>query len=202
MPQRSRRILTILTAATTLAAAAAAVTPAQADPAPVPRETRGALDPALVEGRGATVAFAEQEAEFAVHTGDLLSAAASGDIALYTPDRRGTEQRAAYTLTAEASGRDAVRLDRGEHVEFTLTRPANAVTVRSSIPDAPAGGGIESPLEVTVDGRHREVMTLTSEFAWLYADYPFSNDPGTDWLNPDWWRPPTESQAKIGRAHV
>lgn len=199
MPQRSRRTLIILTAVTTLAAAAAAVTPAQAAPAPAPRETRAALDPALVEGRGATVAFAEQEAEFAVHTGEPLSAAATGDIALYTPDRRGTEQRAAYTLTAEASGRDAVRLDRGEHVEFTLTRPANAITVRYSIPDAPAGGGIESPLEVTVDGRHREVMTLTSEFAWLYADYPFSNDPETGWLNPDWWRPPTESQAKPHR---
>ncbi|RIQ33661.1 glycosyl hydrolase family 28-related protein [Jiangella rhizosphaerae] len=189
----------IVAAAAVLATATAAVMPVQAGPSPspsAPRETRAGLDPALVEGRGATVAFAEQEAEFAVHTGERLSAAASGDIALYTPDRRGTEQRAAYTLTAEASGRDAVRLDRGEHVDFTLTRPANAITVRYSIPDAPAGGGIESPLEVTVDGRHRTTMTLTSRFSWQYADYPFSNDPGTDWLHPDWWRPPTESQAK------
>ena len=60
----------------------------------------------------------------------------------YDPDRRGTEQRAAYTLTGEASGRDAVRLDRGEHVDFTLTRDANAINVRYSIPDAPRGGGI------------------------------------------------------------
>ena len=198
------RLVVASAAVLATAAATVAITPARAQPEPAPsgpspRETRAALDPALVEGRGATVAFAEQEAEFAVHTGELLSASASGDIALYTPDRRGTEQRAAYTLSAEASGRDAVRLDRGEYVEFTLTRPANAITVRASIPDAPGGGGIESPLEVAVDGRHREVMTLTSEYAWLYADYPFSNDPGTDWLNPDWWRPPTESQAKPHR---
>src|SRR5687767_6384622 len=87
-----------------------AVTVVSAGPAQA-RETRAALDPALVQGRGATVRFAEQEAENAVHTGELVSASASSDIASYDPDRRGTEQRAAYTLSAEASGRDAVRLD-------------------------------------------------------------------------------------------
>ena len=163
------------------------------------QETRAALDPALLEGRGATVRFAEQEAENAMHSGELLSAGATGDIASYDPDRRGTEQRAAYTLAAEASGRDAVRLDPGEYVEFTLTRPANAITVRYSIPDAPRGGGIRSPLRVSADGRHAETMTLTSEYAWLYADYPFSNDPDGDWLHPDWWRPPTETQEKPHR---
>ena len=163
------------------------------------RETRAALDPALVEGRGASVSFAEQEAENAVHTGELLSASATGDIASYDPDRRGSEQRAAYTLSAEASGRDAVRLDPGEYVEFELTRDANAITVRYSIPDAVQGGGIRSPLRVSVDGRRAQEMTLTSEYAWLYADYPFSNDPDSDWLHPDWWRPPTETQEKPHR---
>jgi hypothetical protein len=163
------------------------------------QETRAALDPALVEGRGAQVAFAEQEAEHARTTGERLSASTTGDIATYTPDRRGTERRAAYTLTGEASGRDGVRLDRGEHVEFTLTRPANAITVRYSIPDAPRGGGIRSPLDVSVGGRRVKSMTLTSEYAWLYADYPFSNDPQTDWIHPDWWRPPGESEAKPHR---
>jgi hypothetical protein len=163
------------------------------------QETRAALDPALVEGRGASVAFAEQEAELAATTGELLSAAASGDIASYEPDRRGDEQRAAYTLSGEASGRDGVRLDRGEHVEFRLTRAANAITVRYSIPDAPGGGGIRSPLDVSVNGKRARTMTLTSEYAWLYADYPFSNDPDSDWLHPDWWRPPTETEAKPHR---
>ena len=163
------------------------------------QETRAALDPALVAGRGADVAFVEQEAEQAVTTGEKLSASATGDIATYDPDRRGTEQRAAYTLTGEASGRDGVRLDRGEYVEFTLTRAANAITVRYSIPDAPRGGGIESPLTVSVDGRHARTMTLTSKYAWLYADYPFSNDPQADWIHPDWWRPPGESEEKPHR---
>jgi hypothetical protein len=179
--------------ATVATAGLVAAAPAQA------QEKRAALDPALVEGRGATVSFAEQEAENSVHTGELLSAAATGDIASYDPDRRGTEQRAAYTLSGEASGRDGVRLEPGEYVEFTLTRPANAITVRYSIPDAPRGGGIRSPLRVSVGGRHVETMTLTSEYAWLYADYPFSNDPHSDWLHPDWWRPPTETQEKPHR---
>jgi hypothetical protein len=106
---------------------AAAVTLFGAGPAHA-QETRAALDPALVEGRGAAVNFAEQEAENALHTGELLSASATGDIASYDPDRRGTEQRAAYTLSAEASGRDGVRLDPGDYVEFTLTRPTNTTS--------------------------------------------------------------------------
>src|SRR5215211_9114331 len=128
--------------ARSLAAVSSTVALMGAGPAQA-QETRAALDPALVEGRGAGMDFAEQEAENAVHTGELLSASASGDIASYDPDRRGNEQRAAYTLSAEASGRDAVRLDPGEHVEVTLTRDANAITVRYSIPDAPQGGGIQ-----------------------------------------------------------
>jgi len=59
--------------------------------------------------------------------------------------------------------------------------------VRYSIPDAPTGGGITVPLDVTVDGHHRQTMTLTSQYAWLYNEYPFSNDPNAGPLHPDWW---------------
>jgi len=30
-------------------------------------------------------------------------------------------------------------------------------------------------------------MTLTSQFAWMYNEYPFSNDPNAGPLHPDWW---------------
>jgi hypothetical protein len=132
--------------------------------------TRAALDPALVGGRGATVNFAEQEAENAVSTGTVIG-----------PDRT------AYALPSEASGRSAVKLVPGQYVEFTLPRAANAITVRYSIPDAPTGGGITAPLSVTVNGGHRQTMTLTSQYAWLYNQYPFSNDPNAGLLHPDWW---------------
>ncbi len=137
---------------------------------PPPVVTRAALAPSLVAGRGADVAFLEQEAEYAVTNGTVIG-----------PDRT------AYTLPAEASGRAAVRLAPGQYVEFTLPRAANAITVRYSIPDAPTGGGTTAPLDVTVDGKSRKTMTLTSQYAYLYNQYPFTNDPGADLLHPDWW---------------
>ncbi|MFD0478843.1 hypothetical protein ACFQ0B_69675 [Nonomuraea thailandensis] len=163
-----------LTAALLAAAVACGLLATPAPPASAgsaaPVVTRAALDPALVAGRGATVAFAEQEAENAVTSGTIIG-----------PDRT------AYTLPAEASGRRAVRLTPGQHVEFTLPARANAITVRYSIPDAPGGGGITAPLDVTVNGGRRTTMTLTSQYTWLYNQYPFSNDPGAGLLHPDWW---------------
>ncbi|MFC8824295.1 glycosyl hydrolase family 28-related protein [Streptomyces sp. NPDC057137] len=135
-----------------------------------PVVTRAALDPALVSGRGARVGFAEQEAENVATNGAVIG-----------PDRT------AYTLPSEASGRTAVKLTPKQYVEFTLPSAANAITVRYSIPDAPGGGGITAPLDVTVNGKGRQTMTLTSQYAWLYNQYPFSNDPGADLLHPDWW---------------
>jgi hypothetical protein len=167
-----RRWAAIATTATVAGAVAAIVVvsggTALAGTPPV--VTRAALDPALVAGRGATVDFAEQEAEKAVTTGTVIG-----------PDR------SAYTLPAEASGRSAVRLTPGQYVEFTLPQAANAITVRYSIPDAPNGGGITAPLDVTVNGAARRTMTLTSQYAWLYNEYPFSNDPNAPLLHPDWW---------------
>ncbi|MEU5217411.1 glycosyl hydrolase family 28-related protein [Streptomyces sp. NPDC020807] len=159
-----------------LGQAAATTATARPGPAPAtvtdsaPAVTRAGLDPALVAGRGAEVAFDEQEAEHARTTGTVIG-----------PDRT------PYTLPSEASGRKAVRLVPGQYVEFTLPRAANALTVRYSIPDATGGGGITAPLDVTVDGRHRRTMTLTSAYSWLYNQYPFTNDPGAGPLHPDWW---------------
>jgi hypothetical protein len=135
-----------------------------------PVVTRAAIDPSLVAGRGATVDFAEQEAENAGTNGTVIGPSD-------TP----------YTLAAEASGRSAVSLTAGQYVEFTLPSAANAITVRYSIPDAPTGGGITAPLDVTVNGHHRQTMTLTSQYAWLYNQYSFSNDPNAGLLHPDQW---------------
>ncbi|GIM96055.1 glycosyl hydrolase family 28-related protein [Paractinoplanes toevensis] len=131
--------------------------------------TRAAIDPALVAGRGANVAFQEQEAENAATNGTVIG-----------PDRT------AYTLPAEASGRTAVKLTPGQWVEFTLPKAANAITVRYSIPDAANGGGITAPLAVKVRNTTRS-LSLTSQYSWLYNQYPFSNDPTADLLHPDWW---------------
>lgn len=156
---------TVLAAVVTLLSVA---TPASAAARPV--VTRAALDPALVAGRGADVRFLEQEAENARTDGVVIG-----------PDR------SAYTLPSEASGRRAVQLAPKQYVEFTLPAAANAITVRYSIPDAPHGGGITAPLDVTVNGARRQRMTLTSQYSWLYNQYPFTNSPEADLLHPDWW---------------
>ncbi|WP_432870639.1 glycosyl hydrolase family 28-related protein [Microbispora rosea] len=161
-----RILLAAALAATGLAVLA---TPASATVKP-PVVTRAALDPALVAGRGADVDFAEQEAENGTTNGTVIGPG-----------------RDAYTLPAEASGRKAVKLTPGQYVEFTLPKAANAITVRYSVPDAPGGGGITAPLDVAVNGHKRATMTLTSQYAWLYNQYPFSNDPNAGLLHPDWW---------------
>jgi hypothetical protein len=140
-------------------------------------ETVAAIDPSLVAGRGASLGITEQEAE---------NAATNGAILPFTT--------AAYTLSAEASGRQAVRLTPGQYVAFTLTKPANALTVRYALPDAPTGGGIDAPLDVGVDNHgdghgntHPQTVTLTSKYSYLYNQYPFTNDPNAGLLHPDWW---------------
>ena len=170
----SIRINRLITVGATTAGAlclvlAGAATPAMAASPPSPAPTRAALDPALVGGRGASVAFVEQEAEKAQTNGTLIG-----------------PSRDAYTLPAEASGRSAVQLAKGQWVEFTLPKAANALTVRYSIPDAPTGGGITAPLDVKINKDTRR-MTLTSQYSYLYNQYPFTNDPNAGLLHPDWW---------------
>ncbi|WP_402464007.1 glycosyl hydrolase family 28-related protein [Isoptericola aurantiacus] len=172
-------LATTLALTATLAGAPSAVAHHRPDRHDTAVVTRAALDPGLVAGRGADVGFVEQEAEHAATTGTVLP-----------PDRT------PYTLASEASGRSAVQLRPGEHVQLTLPAAANAVTVRYSIPDAADGGGIISPLDVRVLRDHgrfttpagpRHRMELTSEYSWLYNTYPFTNDPQADLLQPDWW---------------
>ncbi len=111
--------------------------------------------------RGATVAYVEQEAENASYTGTLIG-----------PNYTFT------TLPAEASGREAVQLNaRGQYVEFTLTQPANALDLRSSIPDSANGAGLTAPLNLYINGHRQAALSLTSRFGWFYGGYPFTNRP-------------------------
>jgi hypothetical protein len=170
-PWLRRVALTSVGALTLSIVAASAVNAAVARPHSSAGGTVAALDPALTAGRGAGVDFVEQEAENAATNGSIIGF-----------------DTAAYTLAGEASGRKAVQLNApGQYVEFTLTRPANAVTIRYSIPDAPTGGGIDAPLTLTANGERSTTLTLTSKYSYLYNQYPFSNDPNAGLLHPDWW---------------
>src|SRR6202521_1232562 len=150
----------------------------------VSRATVAAIDPSLVAGRGAQLGIVQQEAENAATNGTILPF-----------------DTTAYTLSGEASGRQAVKLAPGQYVACTLTQRPNAVTIRYAIPDSPTGGGIDAPLTVAAGADHNrqgnthddgentraQTITLTSKYSYLYNQYPFTNDPMADLLHPDWW---------------
>jgi hypothetical protein len=133
---------------------------AHAQPRPPTPQTRAGLPLAETAGFGAKVPFVEYEAENAVTTGTLIG-----------PDRRFT------TLAAEASGRRAVQLTPGQHVEFVLAKPANALTVRYAIPDGADGQGRDARLEIRSNGRPVGALATTSRYGWFYGAYPFTNQP-------------------------
>ena len=87
--------------------------------------------------------------------------------------------RTYLTEASEASGRRAVKLVRtGDYVEITLTRPADAVNLRYSLPDSADGRGTDASLSVYTGGQELTDLRLTSRHAWLYGAYPYTNDPG------------------------
>lgn len=79
---------------------------------------------------------------------------------------------------AEASGRRYVRLAaRGDYVEVTARKSANFIVVRACIPDSPSGGGKKNSLSLYLNGNYTGTLSLDSRFAWIYGDFPWSNDP-------------------------
>jgi alpha-1,3-glucanase-like protein/F5/8 type C domain-containing protein len=154
--RRYRRPLAILAGSAVVAASITAIT-WTASPA-----SAAGLSPFDIPGRGATVPFTEQEAENAATNGT----------------KTGTS-RYYGQLSSEASGREAVTLDgAGEYVEFTLTKPANAVDFRYSLPDGNNGAGRDATIDVRANGTLVKTVPVTSKYSWYYGGYPFNNNPG------------------------
>ncbi|WP_338693464.1 discoidin domain-containing protein [Streptomyces sp. Q6] len=110
----------------------------------------GAAAPAAAAPSGASLPFTSVEAESATTTGQKIG-----------PDQT------QGTLASEASGRQAVRLDAGRSVEFTLTAAANAVNVAANVPDGQSG-----TLTVYVNGtRLDRSLAVTSKYS--YVDTPW-----------------------------
>ncbi|MFF2483047.1 S-layer homology domain-containing protein [Paenibacillus sp. NPDC058071] len=111
--------------------------------------------------RGATLPYITYEAEHSSTNGTLI-----GPSRLY------------LDVAAEASGRQAVTLEQtGDYVQFELAEPANALTLRFSMPDSADGKGINETLSLYVNGQFKQKLQLTSKHAWEYGSYPWSNDP-------------------------
>jgi hypothetical protein len=123
-----------------------------------PAATVVALDPGVTAGVGASLDFTEYEAENSVTNGRIVG-----------PDRTFT------TLSSEASGRRAVVLERrGDYVEFRLSAPANALTVRYALPDGPEGKPVDARLGVYAKSRRITELAVTSRYCCYYGPYPFT----------------------------
>ncbi|SBT39127.1 discoidin domain-containing protein [Micromonospora auratinigra] len=121
---------------------------------PVKRQNNTSDRPLFV-GRGANLGYDAYEAE---------DGAVGGGAQVVGPNRTIGD------LAGEASGRRAVTLNTtGAYVEWTTKSATNAVVARFSIPDAPGGGGIDSTLDVYVNGVLHKPISLTSKHSWLYG---------------------------------
>jgi hypothetical protein len=120
-----------------------------------------ALGPGDTAGVGAPLDFVEYEAEDVATNGHIVG-----------PDRTFT------ALASEASGRRAVLLEsRTEYVEFTLSAPANALTVRYAVPDGPEGQPVDATLGVYAHGHRIADLAVTSRYCCYYGRYPFTKHP-------------------------
>jgi len=120
-----------------------------------------ALDPGVTAKVGAPLEFVEYEAENGVTNGRIVG-----------PDRTFT------TLASEASGRRAVLLEgQGDYVEFTLSAPANALTVRYAIPDGREGKPVDGKLGVYAQNRRIGELAVTTRYCCYYGRYPFTKRP-------------------------
>ncbi|MFJ5545059.1 discoidin domain-containing protein [Micromonospora chalcea] len=121
---------------------------------PVKRQNNTS-DRSLFVGRGANLPYDAYEAE---------DGTTGGGAQVIGPNRTIGD------LAGEASGRRAVTLNTtGAYVEWTTRSAANALVARFSIPDAPGGGGIDSTINVYVNGVLHKPMSLTSKHIWLYG---------------------------------
>ncbi|WP_411113023.1 discoidin domain-containing protein [Streptomyces sp. 029-5] len=132
---------------------------------PVKRANNTSTQPLFV-GRGANMPYDMYEAE---------DGTAGGGAQVVGPNRTVGD------VAGEASGRKAVTLNNtGNYVEFTTRASTNTLVTRFSIPDSAGGGGIDSTLNVYVDGTFLKAIDLTSKYAWLYgAEAGPGNSPGS-----------------------
>jgi len=113
-------------------------------------------------GVGADVPWTTYEAEDMQTTGKVLG-----------PDY------GPIVVEAESSGQKCVKLGVGQYIEFTAQSNVNAMVVRYSLPDAPNGGGLNSSLNLYLNGTLIQNLPVTSRYSWIYGNYPFANTPSS-----------------------
>lgn len=130
-----------------------------------------------VYAAGAVTPFTVVEAESGTLGGGAM-------VHAFTP---GSVVPSTATMELEASGMAYVWLTNLDD-SISWTNPvdnANAMVVRSVIPDTPTGGGLTATINMYVDGVFRQSITLSSKQSWNYRNSSTTpDDPnggGTPW---------------------
>jgi hypothetical protein len=123
----------------------------------------------LPAARGATLPYAEYEAETGATNGTLLG-----------PSRAVNDADVFNSIAGESSGREAVKLaGTAQYVRFTTRSVANSVVVRFVLPDSQDGTGLQATLGLYVNGTRVQSLALTSSYAWAYGN-PQTTDATTN----------------------
>jgi Pectate lyase superfamily protein/F5/8 type C domain/Abnormal spindle-like microcephaly-assoc'd, ASPM-SPD-2-Hydin len=153
---------TLSLAAAGFAAVATQSPPASASVTP-PAAVAAASPAAVTGGSGASLPYAEVQAESSATNGTVIGPS-------YTQGQ----------LADEASGRKAVTLSgSGQYVAFTTPVATNSIDFRYSIPDSSDGSVYTAPLSLYVNGTKQSDFTLTNAYSWYYGGYPFTNTPSS-----------------------
>ncbi len=122
---------------------------------------------------------------FTTLEGEAGTLGGGAKVIAFTP---GSPVPTAPTPELEASGMAYVLLTNlNDSVSWTNpVAGANAMVIRSCIPDAPNGGGIVATLDLYVDGVFRQAVTLSSQQSWNYRGVATTNQDnpnsgGTPW---------------------
>ena len=89
------------------------------------------------------------------------------------PPRRPAARRSSWRPGSTSSSRCRRPPTRSPSATASRTRRPAAASPRRSTSRSTAAG--------------KRTMTLTSQYSWLYNQYPFTNDPNAGLLHPDWW---------------
>ena len=112
---------------------------------------------------GANVPWTTYEAENMTNNGTILGPS-------YGPN----------LVASESSGRKCVQLNAtGQFMQFSALSTATAIVVRYSVPDTADGKGTDYTISLYKNGSFVAKLPMTSRYSWLYASYPFTNNPSS-----------------------
>ena len=75
-----------------------------------------------------------------------------------------------HCVESESSNQQCVKLNQPkQYVTFAAKEAANSIVIRYSLPDSPKGGGVNSAIDIFVNGQNVHQAKISSKYALLYG---------------------------------